>query len=182
MRLVDSPMTLVLAAIGAPVRMVALSCAAVGIASRGMMHATPLAVSASWNATRAVMRTPTDRDTGERCMLRIVPWTTVAFQWAVAGTRSAPWLGAALNIRAVGPGPSPTPRRGYPTSGIARDTVLALQPLHVALGRPCVLAQASRDWNCSASIPPSNRCRAIAPATRGTRSTAPAASAAGSTC
>lgn len=71
MRLVDSPMTLVLAAIGAPVRIVALSCAAIGIASRGMMHATPLAVSASWNATRAVMRTPTDRDTGERCMSRI---------------------------------------------------------------------------------------------------------------
>lgn len=125
MRLVDSPMTLVLAAIGAPVRIVALPCATVGIASRGMMHATPLAVSASWNATRAVMRTPTDRDTGERRMSRIVPWTAVAFQWAVAGTRSAPWLGAALNIRAVGPGPSPTPRRATRKANFAGVPVVA---------------------------------------------------------
>ena len=67
MRSLDVSPTAALLPIGAPsVRM-----DAVGILAPGIKHGMPLAVSASWSATKAVVSTPTERDTAERRMSRI---------------------------------------------------------------------------------------------------------------
>jgi hypothetical protein len=71
MRPPDISPTAALLAIGAPSRMASVRIDALGIRAPGIKHGMPLAVSASWSATKAVVSTPTERDTADRRMSRI---------------------------------------------------------------------------------------------------------------